>query len=208
MIINTLFTNPDPFMITICIIHIIANISVPPFSQHPLLFKFSLFNDYIMKSGAFNELSAFREGFDNDVKNLYQDTLKYIQAAALSEQALDAMHKYGIIGKVEYYLGKREAHDMSRQGVKFLKKIPKIYREKLKSTINSQVDSYLPQKAAAFFLGVLGIAMVLISSKGITGAVIGELTNTYYGILGGSFLLIALLIFLLGNKKSKEVRNF
>jgi hypothetical protein len=156
--------------------------------------------DYVMKSGALQEMNSLSEGFDPEVSEIYQGALKYIQAAALSSMALDSLKKYGLIGDVRHYIEKRRTGQMTKEGIDFLTYYPRIIRDKLSKKINYQVA----QNVAAVFLGFFGMIIIFLSGKGITGSVIGGISNDSYGLIGGILILFALLVFLKADYKKHD----
>jgi len=97
------------------------------------------------------------------------------------DPAVDVLKSYGLIDDRKY--------KALKQGIKYKTE------ESAKSVV-SGIENYItPQKIAASILGIIGISMLVASGTGITGNIIGNLSNTTTGIIGGFLVLASLGLF-------------
>ena len=97
------------------------------------------------------------------------------------DSAVDVLGHYGLIDNRKYQMLKHSIVEKAKTGAKEVEK---------------GVEKYSQHKAAAIIFGISGVALVLISGTGITGAVIGGIKGNIIGALSRAFLLgVSALLF-------------
>lgn len=135
---------------------------------------------YLAKSGEFAQR----------MPELTQRIMTGYELTGFIGPAANALRDYGVITSSEY----RD----------FKKKIRRATERSVDEVRKGIVEYPMPyQKIAASILGLLGIFIIFSSKIGITGNVIGNLSNTGIGLIGGFLVLISLILFLNSFKKKE-----
>ncbi len=107
------------------------------------------------------------------------------------DPAVDVLKYYGLIkDKRQYDALKNAIIERTRES-----------REKVVSGIEAYATGQAYKKAAAFIFGIAGILALLASGAGITGGVIGNLSNSTAGLIGVGLIITSLALFMLKKKK-------
>jgi len=105
------------------------------------------------------------------------------------DPAVDILNSYGLIDDRKYNTLKGSIRKRTKESV-----------ETAVKGIGSYASGQAYQKAAAFILGIFGVVTLLASGTGITGNVIGNLSNSSFSLIGGGFVLVAVILFFMSSK--------
>jgi len=106
------------------------------------------------------------------------------------DPAVDVLKHYGLIDERKYNTLKKSIREKTKEGTE---------------GVVSGIEKYATyQKVAASIFGILGVLILIVSGAGITGNVIGNLSNSTTGIVGGFLILVSLILFFKGKRKKKK----
>ena len=115
------------------------------------------------------------------------------------DPALDVLQHYGLINKSKYHSIKKSVFERADEARKEVVKGIEKYASYQPAAENQ--NNY--QKAAAIFLGIVGLA-VSVASKNILGATIGGANNNFSNFVGAVLVLISMIWFLKVSKMRKK----